>query len=66
MSLSARQACFWCYIGNVNYLPTELNVFVDAGGNAHGNYGVIPRANKHEREAQTHTQEGQSPEGDRM
>lgn len=25
-----------------DYLPTELNVFVDTGGDAHGDDGVIP------------------------
>lgn len=45
------------------YSPTELNVFVDAGGDAHGNYGVIPGTDEHERQAQTHTQKRQSPVG---
>ncbi len=48
-----------------NYLPTEFYVFVDAGGNAHGDYGIIPRTNEHERQAQAHSQERQSPAGDR-
>lgn len=48
-----------------DYLPTELNVFVEAGGDAHGDDGVIPGTDKHERQAQAHTQERQSPAGDR-
>lgn len=48
-----------------DYLPTELNVFVDAGGDAHGDYCVIPGTDEHKRQAQTHTQERQSPVGDR-
>lgn len=47
------------------YLPTKLNVFVDTGGDAHGDYGVIPGTDEHERQAQAHTQERQSPAGDR-
>lgn len=49
-----------------DYLPTELNVFVDTGGDAHGNDGVIPGTDKHEGQAQTHAQERQSPAGDGM
>lgn len=47
-----------------DYLPTELNVFVDTGGDAHGDDGVIPGTDKHEGQAQTHAQERQSPAGD--
>lgn len=47
------------------YAPTELNIFVDAGCDAHGDDGVVPRADEHERQAQAHTQERQSPVGDR-
>lgn len=47
------------------YLPTELYVFVDAGGDAHGNDGVIPGTDEHERQTQAHAQERQSPVGDR-
>lgn len=49
-----------------DYLPTELNVFVDTGGDAHGDDGVIPGTDKHEGQAQTHAQERQSPAGDGM
>lgn len=49
LSLSLAQLC------RVD-LPTKLNVFVDAGGDAHGDYGIIPGTDKHERQAQAHTQ----------
>lgn len=45
-------------------LPTELDVFVDTGGDAHGDYGVVPGADKHEGQTQTHAQERQGPSGD--
>lgn len=45
-------------------LPTELNVFVDTGGDAHGDYSVVPGADKHEGQTQTHAQERQGPERD--
>lgn len=45
--------------------PTELNVLVEAGGDAHGYYGVAPGADEHERQAQGHPQKRQSPVGDR-
>lgn len=50
----------------LDFLPAELNVFVDAGGDAHGDYGVIPRADEHERQAQAHTEERQSPVGEQI
>ena len=43
------------------HLPTELNIFVDASSNHHGNYGIVPRAEEHKRQTQTHTEEWQSP-----
>lgn len=49
-----------------DHLPTELNVFVDTGGDAHGEDGVIPGTDKHEGQAKTHAQERQSPAGDGM
>lgn len=43
--------------------PSELNVFVDAGSDHHGNNGVVPGTDKHERQTQAHAQEGESPVG---
>ena len=50
-------------VKQMNHLPTELNVFVDAGCNPHGNNGIVPGADEHQWQTQGHTQEGQSPEG---
>lgn len=76
---SNRKNKLWCrhddnciFVFNISavltddYLPTELNVFVDTCGDAHGDNGVIPGTDKHEGQAQTHAQEGQSPAGDGM
>lgn len=37
-TLTALCVCVSCDV----YSPTELNVFVDAGCDAHGNDGVVP------------------------
>ncbi len=41
--------------------PCKLDVLVDRAGNCHGDDGVVPGAEEHERETQAHPQEGQSP-----
>ena len=43
--------------------PSVLNVFVDAACNHHGHQGVVPGADEHQGQAQTHPQEGQGPGG---
>ena len=45
----------------MNHSPTELNVFVDAGSDQHGDNGIVPGADEHQRQTQGHTQEGQCP-----
>lgn len=44
------------------HLPSKLNILVDRAGDRHGDNGVVPGAEKHERETQAHPQERQSPE----
>lgn len=41
--------------------PFVLNVLVDAAGDHHGDQRVVPGRDEHEREAQTHPQEGERP-----
>lgn len=41
--------------------PFVLNVLVDAAGNHHGDQRIEPGRDEHEREAQTHPQEGERP-----
>lgn len=41
--------------------PCKLNVLVDGACNHHCDNGIVPRAEKHQSEAQAHPQKGQSP-----
>lgn len=43
------------------YSPPEFDILVDTAGDCHGNDGIVPRADEHERETQAHAQEWQSP-----
>ena len=43
--------------------PLVLDVLVDAAGNEHGEKGVVPGADEHQREAETHPKEGEGPGG---
>lgn len=42
-------------------LPSKLDILVDRAGDCHGDNGVVPGAEEHERETQAHPQERQSP-----
>ena len=42
-------------------LPAVFDVFVDEAGDQHGDQGVVPGADEHQRQAETHAQEGQGP-----
>lgn len=39
------------------YSPPEFDILVDTAGDCHGNDGIVPRADEHERETQAHAQE---------
>lgn len=50
-----------CQKSSTSHSPPELDILVDTPSNCHGNNGIIPRTDEHERETQTHAQEWQSP-----
>lgn len=43
------------------FLPSVLNVFVDAASDTHGQDSIVPGGDEHERETQAHSQKGQGP-----